>query len=153
MAQGFFNLKTAEDLFRMLERNFERFKERPWDVDAAYAFFVAAAHLPEWMKGEDYKNEMTKKCSLLGICNELAIGAKHFQQTRSKPLHVQDTGSAQSRYIEEGYIASGYFEERKSLCVYLEPPTLQKLGFGGPSVDAFSLAVRVLEFWANKGGF
>ena len=96
---------------------------------------------------------MTKKCSLLGICNELAIGAKHFEQTRSKPLHVQDTGSVWSRYVEKGYIASGYFKERESLCVYLEPPTSQKLGFGGPYVDAFSLAIRVLEFWRNKGGF
>jgi hypothetical protein len=154
MAQGFFDLKTAEDFFRMLERNFERFKECPWDVDVAYAFFVSASHLPEWMKDENYKHKMTKKSPLLGICNELAIGAKHFNPRKKKePPQVKSTSLEMSRYIKEGYIAPGYYEERESLCVYLAPPTLQKLGFGGSSVDAFSLAVRVLEFWREEGRF
>jgi hypothetical protein len=137
----------------------ERFKERPSDVDAAYAFFVAAAHLPEWIKGggrpgERYKDKVEQRHPLIGLCNELAIGAKHFEPKKKKmPPQVKSTSSESSRYIEEGYIAAGYFEERASLCVYLELPTLQKLGFGGPSVDAFSLALRVLDFWREKGGF
>ena len=159
MAQGFFDLKTADDLFRMLERNFERFRERPWDVDVAYAFFVSALHLPEWIKGggrsgERYKDKVAQKNPLIATCNELAIGAKHFEpKKKNTPPQIKSTSSEWSRYIAEGYIAPGYYKERESLCVYLEPSTLQKLGFSGPSVDAFSLAVRVLEFWRKEGGF
>jgi hypothetical protein len=55
MAQGFFDLKTPADMFQMLVRNLGRLKGFPGDVDTAYGFFVAAAHCPEWMKGEKYK--------------------------------------------------------------------------------------------------
>ena len=155
MPQGFFDLKTAEDLFRMLERYLERLKKSASEVDEAYAFFVAAAHMPEWMKKEkkerkDYKRKLIDPnyCNPLPrICDELANGAKHF--VPDSPHHVENTGRA--GYFEEGYIAPGYFEKR--LCVYLEQPTLQKLEINGSSVDVVCLAERVLDFWRRKGGF
>lgn len=155
MAQGFFDLKTADDLFLMLERYLERLKKSAGEVDEAYAFFVAAAHMPEWMKGggdcgRRYKKRLiqpTYRSPLPRICDELANGAKHFEP--DSPRHVENTGRA--GYFEEGYIAAGYFEKR--LCVYLERPTLQKLGINGSSVDVVFLAERVLDFWREKGGY
>jgi len=133
----------------MMERNLERLKQSTSDVDAAYAFFVAAAHLPERMRDEYYKRKITKKYPLLGICNELAIGAKHFEQTWSKTVHLQNTSA--ERFTEKGYDAPGY--DKVFLHVYLEPSTSQKLGLNDPYVEAVELAERVLDFWRNKGGF
>jgi hypothetical protein len=150
MAQGFFDLKTADDLFRMLERYLERLKKSASEVDEAYAFFVAAAHMPEWIGGSRYKKKLIDPnyCNPLPrICDELANGAKHF--VPNSPHHVENTGRA--GYFEEGYITPGYLEER--LCVYLEPLAFQQLGLNGSSVDVVYIAERVLDFWRNEGGF
>jgi hypothetical protein len=155
MAQGFFDLKTAADLFRMLERYLERLKKSASEVDEAYAFFVAAAHMPEWLKregdcGSGYKRRLLQPTyynPLPRICDELANGAKHFEPNSLH--HVKNTG--RSGYFEEGYIAPGYFEER--LCVYLEPLAFQQLGLNGSSVDVVYIAERVLDFWREEGGF
>ena len=46
MTEGFFDLKTPEDLLKKLEREYERLQQHPHDVDMAFNFFVTAEHIP-----------------------------------------------------------------------------------------------------------
>lgn len=71
---GHFTLKTAEDLFRKLERDFELIRARPLDSDVCFNFFVTAEHLPEWhFKGDSKKAAAHRKSkALLRVCSHLA---------------------------------------------------------------------------------
>jgi len=78
---GHFTLRTAEDLFRKLERDFELIRARPLDSDVCFNFFVTAEHLPEWhFKGDSKKAAAHRNSkALLRVCSHLANGAKHFR--------------------------------------------------------------------------
>lgn len=79
---GFFQLQSPLDLLDKMEHDFQRLSQNPVDVCAAFDFFVAAAHLPEWLGKAKCSPGQAKKPSskaLRDICHQLANGAKHFQ--------------------------------------------------------------------------
>jgi hypothetical protein len=46
---GFFELQSPLDLLNKMEADYARLSRNPLDTYAAFDFFVAAAHLPEWL--------------------------------------------------------------------------------------------------------
>jgi hypothetical protein len=72
MQSGFFQLKTAQDLFRKLENDFSRIKDDPLNQYAAFDFFVTAEHMLDWeMPGysrkKDREDEQNKH-KILAVC-------------------------------------------------------------------------------------
>jgi hypothetical protein len=149
--QGFFDLKTPEDLLKKLEREYERLQEYPGDVDTALSFFVTAAHLPEWLleeRGKALKNKMQQRYLILQICDELANRGKHSKGKKHQPVVLHTDYDS---YIDRDYIEPGYFEE--SLHVTLTRAAIKELGMTDQSIDVLSLAARVLEFWRAQPPF
>jgi hypothetical protein len=61
----FYDLKTPRDLLRKLEREHDRWKADPLNVDLAWNFFVTAEHLPDWIYYQDMPTSGTKRPDLL----------------------------------------------------------------------------------------
>ena len=101
MENGFFDLETAQDLFKKLYWEYENLKAHPQDERVAFNFFVTAEHIPDWLNKKGLKNQPIPM-----ICSNLANGAKHF--------HIKEKHSAvkkawKDRYVEKGYAEDDYF--------------------------------------------
>ena len=166
----FFDVKTPEDLLHKLEREYDRWKADPLNVDLAWNFFVTAEHLPDWnyyqdmptsgklrpdlLDGKNYYDfKMAPIRPVLRICSHLANGAKHFHLGNNKLTSVGDTmhqgGLFTKGFFPKGYFARGYFRE-PALLVRLEPQEQTALGLSEAVVDALWLAAWVLEFWHRR---
>jgi hypothetical protein len=156
--EGFFEMTTYVYLFQKLEREYERWKADPLNVDHAWNFFVTAEHLPDWMGrthtgppllgGESIKKFKTDR-PLLRICSHLANGGKHLIPHPKQHSSVDRTVCELTGYIEDGYIEDGYFAEEPMLRVYLTPDELAALGRDTADVDALWLADRIMELWRD----
>jgi hypothetical protein len=51
---GIFELKTPQQLFEKLVRDFGRLRNAPTDSDGWFNFIVTADHLPEWESGRQF---------------------------------------------------------------------------------------------------
>lgn len=49
MFQGFFELKTAQDLLDKLKREYMQLQKSPLNQDIAFNFFITAEHMPDWI--------------------------------------------------------------------------------------------------------
>jgi hypothetical protein len=165
----FFDLKTPEDLLHKLERDYERWKADPLNVDLAWNFFVTAEHLPDWIYYQDMPTSGTERPDLLDghtphdfkldlarpelrVCCHLANGAKHFHLydpalNDPKLSPVGDTVHGMTSFVEPGFVEPGFFGEEPVLWVYLSPHEQAALGRDKPNVYALWLATRVLELW------
>ncbi len=132
----FFELKTAADLFRKLEGDLATMKSSQ-DTKAAFNFFVTAEHLPDWLG----RRNLIAKHVILQIVSHIANGAKHFYL--HNPRHKSVVSTEKSRFVEEGYIEPGYFDE--PLLIHLSPDETREIG--SSSIDATELGRRVVEFW------
>lgn len=163
----FFDLKDPRNLLRKLEREYDRWKADPLNVDFAWNFFVTAEHLPDWIYYQDMPTTGTERPDLLDgqkpydfkmalmrpalrICSHLANGAKHFHLTNINLTSVGDTVREMTGYIEDGYIEDDYFAEELMLRVHLTPQEQTALGRDSADVDALALASWVLEFWRMR---
>lgn len=131
-----FELKTAGDLFRKLEGDFESLKKTQ-DARVAFNFFVTAEHLPDWLGRRD----LVRQHPILRVVSHIANGAKHFTLNDSR--HNSVVGTEKLRYVEEGYVEPGYFDE--PLMIHLSSD--EALALGAQSIDAAELGRQVLEFW------
>ena len=134
---GFFDLKTANDLFEKLKEDYQLLKDSPRNSRRAFNFFVTAGHLPDWIfngKGKEKKAFMNKN-RIPRICLELADGAKHFGESRKKDKSVESTSRVP--VCEEGVLEKGICDD--SLIVELTDE--------GKSEDVLSLADKVMKFW------
>ena len=94
--QGFFDLKSPDDLFEKLERDNGRLRKAPTDTDVAFDFVVTAWHLLDWLHPNDRKarNSITAKYPIFKICQHLANGAKHFELIDPNLKSVESTDVA-----------------------------------------------------------
>jgi hypothetical protein len=123
----FFDVQTPRDLLRKLEREYDRWKSDPLNVDFAWNFFVTAEHLPDWIYYQDmptsgterpdlldgeepYKFKMAPTRPLLRICSHLANGGKHFHLTNANLTSVAGTRQ-QGALWKPGFFPEGYFHE------------------------------------------
>ena len=92
--KGFFSLSTPGDLFHKLESDFERVREDPKDVYAAFDFCVTAWHLVDWTFPDTKSPEraaMLRRHPILRACEHLAVGAKHFEPNSDRHNSVSST--------------------------------------------------------------
>src|SRR5690349_21391860 len=77
---GFFHLRGPLDLFAKMKFHREQLVADPMNVYPAFDFFVAAAHLPEWLSKARYSRKLrtAKARAMNAVCQDLANGAKHF---------------------------------------------------------------------------
>lgn len=102
--KGVFDLATAKDLLRKLEADHKRVHADPLDSFAAFDFVVTAWHLLEWAHPTDAaaRKALYDADPLLGVCEHLAVGAKHFAPTSPKHTSVASTDV-------EGFWAKGFW--------------------------------------------
>lgn len=131
----YFELTTAADLFRKLEHDLATLESSGYDVYAAFNFFVTAEHLPDWIA----QRPLIRHHAILRITSHLANGLKHFSVDRHDSVAATET----QKYVEDGYVEPGYFEE--PLLINLTESEARE--FGAPSVDALWLARAVVAFW------
>ncbi|BDU16282.1 hypothetical protein LA521A_14830 [Lysobacter auxotrophicus] len=144
---GFAELNTPDDLLLKLRHDWARMGDDPEDQYAAFDFFVTAEHIIDWLYPDDKnaRSALRQENAILRVTSHLANGAKHFRtkdRRHSSVLNVE-----KSRYVAKGYVEEGYFAE--PLLVHLDEEEAGLLGVDG-SIDARTLASRVLQFWERK---
>jgi len=72
MSQGFFELKTAQDLLCKLKREFTQLQRAPLNQDIAFNLFITAEHIADWLY-PGYKN-ITQRESLRDSSVLLQVG-------------------------------------------------------------------------------
>ena len=133
----FFEIVTPADLFIKIESDLAELETSNQDVKVAFNFFVSIEHLPDWL---ELRHLVRENC-LLRIVSHIANGAKHLNINENR--HTSVTGTEKSRYVEEGYIEAGYFEE--PLLIYLSDAESEELGV--TEINAVTLGKQVVEFW------
>ena len=153
--EGWFDLRTVHDLLRKLERDFEKLKEHPHDVDLAFNFFVTAEHLLDWQnpgrERSPQRAEARQEDVLLQITSHLASGAKHFKVEAEHHGSVKDAdrsgGYWSKGYWTQGYWPPGYWGDE--LYVELDGEAATQIG---SRVGVLDLAKRVLRNWQGRLG-
>ena len=141
METGFFQLKNASDLFKKLEWEYENLVKHPGNAWYAFNFFVTAEHMADWKECKSLKFSEP----LLALCSHLANGGKHFDKLKS--FHKSVKSAKHDGVFEAGVFEDGVFEE--SLQITLESDTASAMGT--ETIDAVTLAAKVLEFWRAHG--
>jgi hypothetical protein len=153
---GFFELKTPTDLLHKLEREYERWKADPLNVDLAWNFFVTAEHLPDWLGrthtgspllGGDSINKFRTERPLLRICSHLENGGKHLTPNSKQHSSVDHAVCEMTGVFEDGVFEDDVFADKPALRVYLTPNEQAALGRDTADVEALWLAGRIMEFW------
>lgn len=145
MFQGFFELKTAQDLLGKLKCEYAQLEKSPLDQDIAFNLFITAEHISDWLypeKADSYKRSNLRNSSIyLQVCSHIANGSKHFKAEAKHHKSVSHTS------ISKGLFNPVIFAPNifgGSLMIYLDGDAAQKLGH---SISAVTLAKGVLEFW------
>jgi hypothetical protein len=94
--RGIFELKTAADLASKMRYDLARLRTNPSDTYAAFDFFVAARHLPDWLypNDRDSQDRFFAKHVEMRISRHLADGAKHFEVTHPQHRQVASTNKS-----------------------------------------------------------
>lgn len=133
----FFEIVTPADLFKKIESDLSELEASSQDVKVAFNFFVSLEHLPDWLR----LRHLVRENCILRIVSHIANGAKHLNINENR--HTSVAGTEKLRYVEEGYIESGYFEE--PLLIFLSEAESKELGL--TKIDAVTLGKRVVDFW------
>jgi hypothetical protein len=96
--KGLFNLQTSRDLLDKAEHDFKRLKADPVSAYAAFDFFVAVRHLPDWLhpRDEDKSKALFDKHIELRIARHIADLTKHFEVTFKHHKQVAGTSAVVS---------------------------------------------------------
>lgn len=98
MNDGFFLLRTADDMLSKLQWELNNLRESPDNCWVAFNFFVTADHLSDWVGN----NTLRKSNALLRICSPLANGAKHFHSDRHSAIAAVNEKRLWEEVFEEG---------------------------------------------------
>jgi hypothetical protein len=163
--EGFFDLQSLEHLLRKLEREYDRWKADPLNVDLAWNFFVTAEHLPDWIYNQDFRTGGKERPDLLDgetpyivkkklappatrICWHLANGAKHFHLNDQNLTSVAGTRQ-QGGWVKPGWVSEGWVQF-PALIVDRSPGEQKALSSTSASIGALSLATNVVAFWQAR---
>jgi hypothetical protein len=144
--QGLFELQKPADLVRKLQHDLGRIADSPQDQYAAFDFFVTAEHILDWVHPHDKaaRESLRSGNPLLRITSHLANGGKHFQARAAH--HQSVTGTEKDRYVEEGYVEEGCFDE--PLVVHLSDNEAKEIG--SQHIKVLDLAHKVVDFWKKN---
>ena len=145
MFQGFFELKTAQDLLDKLNREYTQLQTSPLNQDIAFNFFITAEHITDWLHPGNSSNRTTlRKSSIyLQVCSHIANGAKHFKAT--KPHHTSVSDTSLNGAIQRNAFQNNAFDVTR-LSIDLDGAAAKQLG---SSIEVVELAGRILKFWEN----
>lgn len=149
MSQGFFELKTAQDLLGKLKREFTQLQRAPLNQDVAFNLFITAEHIADWLY-PGYINK-TKRESLrdsdvlLQVGSYIANGLKHFKAEAKHHKSVSGTSITQGAFDPNIFQNDAF--DVGHLVIELDGDAAIKLGH---SIDVVELARRILEFWENS---
>jgi hypothetical protein len=142
--KGFGSLKTPIDLLQKIRHDFERLREVPDDIYAAFDFFVSAYHMLDWLHPDDDTGRIAEegKFPLLQVCSHLANGAKHFEAKQTRHTSVDDV------VVEKGAFQRGVFQPNSfqvgGLFIRLDG---QAASMFGSKIEAVDFAQKVLLHW------
>jgi hypothetical protein len=151
--KGWLELKTVQDLLRKLERDFEKLRDSPHDVDLAFNFFVTAEHLLDWQyPGRANTTQRTNEREqdiLLKVTSHLANGAKHFKVEAKHHKSVKNAdqggGCFPKGYWAKRMFPPGYWGDH--LYFELQKEAIKELG---TRITVLELAKKVLRRWQEK---
>lgn len=149
--QGLATLQTPRDLLKKLRHDFARLRQDPTDAYAAFDFFAAAAHMPEWVYPEGSEAWKQKRKAvrelgghLLEVCSHVANGAKHFVATHPKHKSVRNIVE------HRGAFQLGAFDPE---CFDTDRLVIELAGDAaadfGRSLGVLQCARRILAFWED----
>jgi hypothetical protein len=141
---GFFSLRTPEDLLRKLQSDFARLREAdPTLAEAQYAafdFFVTAEHLPDWLSHTVGGSKTQHRAYPDGaLVSHVANGAKHFHVDVARHKTVRDTDAR-----------GGVFDPRMFHRSVFDVPRLVIELESGATVDVLDVAERVVAHWQSR---
>lgn len=151
MKDGFFELRSTDDLLRKLRHDLGLLKADRTNTYLAFNLFVTAEHMKDWLypgkKNEDKRKALENSSVLLQTCSHIANGAKHFHVEARHHRTVADTERTGAHW-PEGYWATGYWAPghwaEGALVIELEGAATRALG---TRITAVELAERVVGFW------
>ena len=109
--RGLFNLQTPLDLLSKARHDLDRLRADPVDSYAAFDFFVAIRHLPDWIhpSSESHRKALFAKHVELRIARHIADGSKHFEATHAQNIQVAGT-SAEPAAFDSAAFHRGAFD-------------------------------------------
>jgi hypothetical protein len=149
---GIFSLSTPTDLLNKARHDLERLRHNRCDTYAAFDFFVAARHLPEWL----YYNDTNTREALfaqhieLRTSRHIADGGKHFIATDRKHRQVTSTSESSGAWAPGAWARNawaGTAWATGDLVIDLDPADPGTVALG-PRISALELAertIRILE--------
>ena len=144
---GVFALRTPADLLAKLGHDYERLTANPADSYAAFDFFVTALHMKDWLaaSGQTVTPRPGYELELWKVCSHLGNGSKHFEVSPERHHSIKGTEHAGGAFDPHVFQPDAFQVGR--LIVHLEEEAATKLG---ESVDAVTLARKVLDYWERK---
>jgi len=153
---GFFDLQSPKDLLVKARVDLDRFQSDPLSTYAAFDFFVAIRHLPDWMHpddpeskqrtalAEEQRKTLFERHVELRISRHIADGAKHFVATHRQNYQVEGTSVAAAFQVSGDAFQAGGFQGR-SLFIKLDSrdPDTHKLG--GDWIPALQFAEQAFK--------
>jgi len=144
--QGAFDLKTPQDWFQRLEREFANLRAAPNNRDMVINFFVAAESMLDWKYPGDGNAAVRKAVRdsepLLLVVWDLASLSKHLA-VRQNHKSVDESGLF-GEFFDGGFFDVPFFGQ---LSVQLKGAAAAQ--FGG-SVLAVELAERTMAYWKKN---
>jgi hypothetical protein len=156
------SIETAEELYRKLERTFDRRSTYgQHQVDWVFDFAVTAWHLVDWLAREahagekstvrDTQERLKAQCPELFVCEQVCNGAKHFvlDDAQLKPFNIAADvrGTNDLKGIRLNIIPG----DDQSHDILLTPVVLIT-DRDQTSWEAIELFRRVLSFWQHELG-
>lgn len=141
---GLFNLQTPHDLLAKARHDLERLKADPTDAYAAFDFFVAIRHLPEWLHPQDSQKQkaLFDKHVELRIARHIADGAKHFEATDRQHVQVAGTSAVPAAFQGDAFQPDAF--QVGALIIELDARDAETVTVGR-RINAVELGERVLR--------
>lgn len=139
-SQGFFDLKTAEDLREKARHDLNLMREVPRDPYRAFNFFVTARHVPEWKWDKAKARQYFRSTPVMLICRHIADGAKHFSLD-AHHTQVEELTSHDGAFFRGGFSSLSF--ATPNLYIELNPADAAAAQLP-KNVDAVTLADVIL---------
>ena len=137
-------MKTPADLAAKMQHDLTRMRAHSTDTYAAFDFFVAARHMPEWLFPNDHtaQEAFFAQHVELRVSRHLADGGKHFEATHRQHQQVAATTKSAGAWGESwrGW-APGVWGDGLFIDLYPMDPGTKQLG---ARISAVQLAERVM---------
>lgn len=144
MPTGHFTMQSPRDLLAKAERDLQRLRSNPLNIDAAFDFFVTARHVPDWVvaTGGPAADCQFSAHVELRTCRHIADGAKYFVVTHRHHKQIADAQLTRGAFQSNAFQATAF--NVGELTISLDPADAGTASLGR-TVDAVTLATRVID--------